>query len=103
MLSPTFIEERKQQLLAKRAELQAKLAAIPVHTELGSDYEDTEMEVEIDLPNDQVIEEMKEHLSKIDAALGRIEAGEYGKDLVTGDWIDEKRLNVYPEAETAAA
>lgn len=101
MLSPEFIEERKQQLLAKQAELEQKLASIPAHTELGSDYEDTEMEEEIDMPNDQLIAEMREHLDRITAALERISAGTYGKDAATGAWIDEKRLIAYPEAETA--
>lgn len=101
MLSLEFIEERKQQLLAQQAELEQKLAAIPSHTELGSDLEDTEMEEEIDMPNDQVIAEIQQHLDRIAAALERVNAGTYGKDVVTGAWIDEKRLMAYPEAETA--
>ncbi|MBP9686993.1 MAG: hypothetical protein KBD66_04310 [Candidatus Doudnabacteria bacterium] len=101
MLSTEFIELRKRQLLAKKTELETRLSAIPVHTELGNDYGDAELEEVVDMPNDQVIDELKDHLTRIEAALIRIESGEYGKDVNTGAWIDERRLTVYPEAETA--
>ena len=38
-------------------------------------------------------------LESIDRALARIDAGTYGRDINTGEIIDERRLDILPEAE----
>jgi RNA polymerase-binding transcription factor DksA len=43
---------------------------------------------------------LEEKLSKVNAALARIDAGIYGKCVVGGEEIEEARLRVAPEADT---
>ncbi len=100
MFTPEFLTARKNQLEAKKAELEAELLGIAEHTELGSDYGDAEMEIAIDLPNKMTRDEIQEHIGRIEAALAKIADGTYGVDA-DGNEIDAARLEVYPEAEKA--
>lgn len=70
------------------------------YSDMGDDSEDNEQERVIYERDIQVEATLEESIQKIDRALMRIEQGTYGKDINTGVDIDEKRLEVLPEAET---
>lgn len=57
---------------------------------------------EVEMYETQLGEEktLEARLSKVNAALSRIEAGTYGKCVVGGEEIEEARLRVAPEADT---
>ena len=105
------LEYYKQKLLTKKASIVAELNQIATLTEeghyeakyqhIGDDEEENAQERE-GYERDILVEgTLEDTLSRIDRALARIEAGTYGRDIHTGDMIDEARLEVLPEAEEA--
>jgi len=90
----------KNQLLEEKEKLQDELNETSAHTELGDDQDDGAQEFELDEVNRDIIAQLKDDLSKIDAALERIEKGTYGVCTVGGEEISESRLEAIPWAET---
>ncbi len=92
------LAQRKRDLEARRAALVARLRAIEGELEAGEsrDWEDMATEHE----GDEVLEGMgaagAREIRMIDAALRRIEAGEYGLCTRCGAEIGETRLNLLP-------
>ncbi|MCC7356147.1 MAG: TraR/DksA family transcriptional regulator [Candidatus Doudnabacteria bacterium] len=99
-LSPQFVEEMNQALLARKAELEADLKGIQPHTELGNDYDSDATEVQLDEVNRDLISRITADLAKIEVALGRVADGTYGVDA-EGKEISEDRLRAIPWADKA--
>jgi RNA polymerase-binding transcription factor DksA len=95
----TTIVERKAQLQARLAELQGRLKNIAdeLDNPATPDWDDLAIERE----GDEVLEGLglsgQHEIRQIDAALARIEAGEYGICTRCGDEIAEPRLVLMPE------
>lgn len=100
MLPQSFIDEMKQLLLQKKAQLEEDLAGLSAHTELGETEEDSAEELPVDEANQDVIAVMQADLSKINKALLKIEQGTYGADD-DGKEIPEARLKAMPWADKA--
>lgn len=100
MLTPQFVEEMKQALLAKQLELQNDLKGLHSHEELGADIDSSAQEVEADEVSKDVIAVMQKDLEKIAVALEKIANGTYGTDS-EGKEISEARLKVIPWADKA--
>src|SRR5580765_3575384 len=98
MLTPSFIEEMKQQLLQEKKRIETDLAGMPVHSEIGDDIESTEDEAEADFDKQGVRKQLTTNLQKVEAALEKIEAGTYGVDD-EGKEISEARLRALPWAD----
>ena len=111
MLTPEFIEERKEQLLTEKKETEAGLANIakyddeagkyrPIKPDYGNsadadDYETDDFQeimVKVDRANNL--------LDKIDRALGRIEGGSYGICIKCNVLMKEELLKAMPWAES---
>ena len=106
-MSESFLERQRQRLLEIKAELEAQ-------GEVNKDAMDT---VELDQSKvgrlsrmDAIqIQEMakanearrKLELKRIEAALDRLDAGNYGYCIATGEEIERKRLELDPTAPTA--
>lgn len=98
MAAKTDIATRKDQLLARLADLQGRLTKI--ETELEShqtqDWDDLATERE----EDEVLEGIGltglQEIRQIEAALQRIETGDYGFCAKCGAEISEERLDVLP-------
>jgi RNA polymerase-binding transcription factor DksA len=92
------IEDRRAQLESRRAELLARMAEVEEELESHEtkDWEDLATERE----GDEVLEHLglsaQAEISKIDAAMGRIAAGEYGFCVQCGNQISEERLDLLP-------
>ncbi len=94
----TMIADRRQQLEDRRAELLARMqeveAELSSHT--SKDWEDAAVEQE----NDEVLEGMGQaaqaEVARIDAALARIDSGEYGFCARCGTEISPERLDAVP-------
>jgi RNA polymerase-binding transcription factor DksA len=99
-LTPQFIEEMKAVLLERKTQLEADLAGLHPHTEVGEDYDENATEVQIDEVNRDMIERITEDVRKIGVALEKIEAGTYGVDD-EGHEIAEERLRILPWADKA--
>ncbi len=90
--------ERRTQLEARRAELTHRMQAVESELESHNtrDWEDGAIERE----QDEVLEGMglsaQAEMGRIDAALERIESGEYGSCTVCGARISEERLDLLP-------
>lgn len=100
MLSKDFIEEMKQKLLAAKQKLEADLAGLSPHEELGGDLDSNVQEVEDDEVSQDMIARINGDLEKIAKALKKIENGTYGTDD-EGSPISEERLRVIPWADKA--
>lgn len=100
MLSPQFIEEMKQKLEQEKSRLEQELRGLTAHTEMGDDYDENAIEVEVDEVNQDLIARLKSDLEKIDQALEKITAGTYGVDS-EGQEISEARLRALPWADKA--
>lgn len=94
----TNIIERKAQLVARRAELLDRTDEVEreLESHVTKDWEDSATERE----SDEVLEQMglsaQSEILKIDAALARIEAGDYGVCTKCGDDISAERLDLLP-------
>ncbi len=94
----TNITQRRHQLTTRRAELLSRAEAI--EAELVShdtkDWDDLATEREAD----EVLEGMEmsaaQEIAQIDAALNRIDAGNYGVCVKCGEEIAEARLDLLP-------
>ena len=90
--------ERKEQLLARMAELNAHLQTIENALDETPDKDVEERAVERE--NDEVLEGLGNaellEFRGIEAALARIADGEYGFCVECGDEISEERLDVLP-------
>lgn len=94
----TPVSERKRQLLARRAALLARLQAIEGELEShdSRDWEDMAIEHEGDEVLEGIGEAGAREIRMIDAALRRIETGEYGHCVRCGAEIGEARLDLLP-------
>lgn len=94
----TPIADRKATLLAQQAAINARLALIEGELESHQDPDWEEMAVERE--SDEVLEATglsgQHDLRQIEAALHRIELGEYGLCVKCGAEIEEERLNALP-------
>jgi DnaK suppressor protein len=100
-------ESRARELLAaERAEVTQLLretesaAVIDLQQDDGpGDSGDAAQPLEAQADDEAIAERLRERLAAIDRALGRIEAGTYGKSLLTGQPIPDERLEADPAAE----
>lgn len=110
-------EPYKQRLLEEKATLEAELATVGRRNPSNpSDWEAAPSEIgqEAD-PNDQadlmenysennaILTDLEARLTDVTEALARIDAGTYGTCSVSGESIEEDRLNADPAANTCKA
>lgn len=92
------VAERKAQLLNRQDDLRARLAAI--ETELDSHSEQDWEELAVEREGDEVLEATglgaQQEMRMIEAALARIDSGDYGACARCGGEIGEARLDVLP-------
>ncbi|MBI5530702.1 MAG: TraR/DksA family transcriptional regulator [Candidatus Doudnabacteria bacterium] len=100
MLPQPFIEEMKTKLLAQKAKMQADLADLKPHQELGGDLDSSAQEVEDDEVSRDLIAKLSADLERIEKALAKIEDGTYGTDD-EGKEISQERLAALPWADKA--
>jgi RNA polymerase-binding transcription factor DksA len=114
-MNSKLLQDNKNKLLAEKAKLQAMLKKDsvldseipgghkPKFVEVGTEDSENAQESE-QFGNDlSVIEDLDARLMKVEGALQRIADKTYGKCMVGGEEIDEKRLAVEPAAETCVA
>jgi DnaK suppressor protein len=95
----------RELLLAERAEVTDLLrdtesaAAIDLDRDGPVDYGDAAQPLEAEADDEAIAERLRERLTAIDRALGRIEGGTYGKSLLSGQPIPPERLEADPAAE----
>lgn len=91
-------ETRKAQLTVRLDELKSRLAKIDA--ELDQPHSTMFAEAAIEHEGDEVLEDLGaaglQEIRMIEAALGRMERGEYGICVDCGDPISEERLDVLP-------
>ena len=94
----TSLDERRKQLQSRRAELVARMQAVEEELESHADPDWEDMAVERE--TDEVLEGMglsaQTEITRIDAALKRIDAGDYGTCVKCGETISEERLDLVP-------
>ena len=92
------LDERKDQLLTRLGELRSRLARID--DQLDQPHSTMFAEAAIEREGDEVLEDLGasglQEIRMIEAALGRMDRGEYGICVECGDPISEERLNVLP-------
>lgn len=91
-------EARKEQLLARRDELRARL--VKIDAELDQPHSPMFAEAALEREGDEALEDLgvagQQELRMIDAALDRMDKGEYGFCVECGERISEERLDVLP-------
>ncbi|GAC1432202.1 MAG: hypothetical protein PVS3B3_30250 [Ktedonobacteraceae bacterium] len=103
------IQKMKARLEAKQKELQRNMASLteahptpidPIEISEGpQEFEETNVDF-TEMQQEQSIEVNEQALlTQVQAALKRIENGTYGKSIVSGKPIPEKRLEVLPWAD----
>lgn len=90
---------RRQQLDDRLAELRAKLEDIgeELASEDSKDWEDQATEREDDEVLSGISEAGRMEIRMIEAALDRMDAGEYGYCVTCGERISEERLDILPQ------
>ena len=102
------LEEEKKRLEVSLADVGQKNPDNPSDWEGKSEPLDAERSDRIDTAdniekyesNTAVVNELETRLNNINAALGRIEDGTYGKCKISGGPIEEDRLEANPAADT---
>ncbi|HYE22779.1 MAG TPA: TraR/DksA C4-type zinc finger protein [Verrucomicrobiae bacterium] len=112
-MNANLVEENKAKLMAEEKRLRGILGHEgklegkgefpgeykPNFTEAGREEGENASEVEQYANDLGVTVDLEEKLTKVEAALKRIEDGTYGK-CAMGDEIEEDRLRALPEADT---
>ncbi len=101
MTASSSSKEIRQNLLAKKEELNQRLDRINanVRRPLDSDSKERAKELEDREVVDALGNEAREELQKISAALERLESGHFGVCISCGTAIDQNRLAAHPYAE----
>lgn len=100
----------RKKLLEKKDRILSELNSVATKDKLSSNYEvkyenisedeEDNIQEQVNYERDILVEgTLEETLTAIDLALARIEDGTYGRDIHTGELIDERRLEILPEAE----
>ncbi len=92
----------KEELLAKQKEITEEIGRLEQVTDFGDDVDSLEEESdEYEEYGNQlsVVENLKNHLADIDAALARMEKGAYGVCENCGNTISEEVLDAAPESK----
>jgi DnaK suppressor protein len=100
-------ESRARAMLrAERAEVAALLreteAAVKIEEQppdSATDYGDEGLPLTEEATDEAVADQLRSRLSVIDRALGRLEAGTYGRSVLSGKPIPDQRLEADPAAE----
>lgn len=92
------LAERKAELLARQSDLRTRMEGIGAELDShdAKDWEDMAIERESDEVLEDLGQSARAELRMIEAALARIEAGEYGYCVSCGDAIAEERLDLLP-------
>ncbi|MFN3642487.1 MAG: TraR/DksA family transcriptional regulator [Gemmobacter sp.] len=95
----TMIAHRKAQLEARLADLRGRLAAIDAELDSHTtrDWDDLATEREADEVLEGMGQSGLQEMRRIEAALGRIAAGDYGWCVRCGAAIEPERLDAVPE------
>jgi RNA polymerase-binding transcription factor DksA len=104
------LEFYRNKLLEKKERILSELNSMAVKDKLSSSYEvryenlgddeEDNAQEQTNYERDVSVEStLEDTLEAIDRALLRIENGTYGRDIHTGELIDERRLDILPEAE----
>ena len=92
------VAERKAELESRKADLMNRIAGIGAELDSHESKDWEEMATERE--SDEVLEDLgqsaKQELRMIEAALARVEEGEYGYCVQCGDRISEERLDLLP-------
>ena len=92
------VADRKSELEARRAHLLSRMAGIEAELDAHSSRDWEELATERE--GDEVLEDLgqsaQHEIRMIDAALARVEAGEYGYCVTCGSEIDAARLDLIP-------
>ncbi len=111
MINQNKLEELKKKLIAEKKRLEENLAVSETKKsgadreyqtsfpEIERDQEQNADEMEIYESNLATDETLKDELKKVNAALSRMEKGEYGFCSNCQKEISLERLEVYPQAE----
>jgi RNA polymerase-binding transcription factor DksA len=98
MTIKTAVSARKAAFFAQKTGLEARLAAI--ETEIGSHQDPDWEEMAVERETDEVLEATglttQHDLRQIEAALHRIDIGDYGRCVKCGTTIEDARLDVLP-------
>ncbi len=93
------LETRRQQLQTRLRQLNARL--VKIDAELDQPHSAMFAEAAIERESDEVLEDLGtaglQEIRMIEAALARIDRGEFGICVSCGDPISEERLNVLPQ------
>jgi DnaK suppressor protein len=96
----------RELLLAERAEVATLLQGAKEATDVDlettgepRDYGDAALPLTEQAEDEAVAEDLQDRLDTIDRALGRLEAGTYGRSVLSGQPIPDERLEADPAAE----
>lgn len=99
-MNPTLIEEAKRTLEAERARISGELAEEVEHPRVAHGAQTAAAtEVSESQRGQQLREREEQHLTQIEGALRRIEAGTFGRCLTCGKPIAPERLEALPWAQ----
>lgn len=107
-MDASFLKEQKKKLLEEKAKLEEELKFVstksgsdyaPKFENMGDDEDDNAAEVQVFEQNLAIEKDLSGILKRVDAAINRIEAGQYGR-CAGGDEIEINRLRVIPWADT---
>lgn len=92
------VAERKAALVARQTDLLSRIAGIGAELDSheAKDWEEMATEREVDEVLEDLGQSAQAELRMIEAALGRIEEGEYGYCVQCGAEIAEERLDLLP-------
>lgn len=99
--TPTFIEKVRKKLLARKDAILAQLAGASAPSPENKqvrDIGDEALSASMDKLQNSLEQAEIDEINLIDAAMGRIERGEYGICLDCGDEVSDRRLEHSPFA-----
>ncbi len=101
-LTDKFIAKQKKRLEDKLKELTLKQEELAEFPDIGNSPDDTAQEASEFEGNLHIKHNVDDLLRNVKLALKRIEKGTYGLDIKTKEPIEQGRLEIMPEAQSAA-
>jgi DnaK suppressor protein len=83
--------------LLRETEESAKIVREPPDS--ATDFEDQALPLREEAEDEAIADQLRERLGAIDRALARLEAGTYGRSVLSGKPIPDARLEADPAAE----
>ena len=95
----TLLRAERAEVAALLRETQEEARVVDQASDIPEDFGDAGLPLTEEAEDEAVAAKLRERLNAVDRALARLEAGTYGRSVISGKPIPDQRLEADPAAE----